>query len=308
MSTSRLRFAALAVTLFVGVTASGCDSGGEGGGKEPALGQIPVVSGPVNPALPLDGYSLDQKAYLTVQRAAWQAISRCVSRFGITYTAPPPVAGDLPPMSGDNRLRYGLIDLNAAQARGYRSSAGSSPDSGKNSDSGKSSRWDPSPTELLIVRGAGTGQTPPRDSAGAALPTGGCLAEATALTQQGAKDSGNGDLALTLAKDTYERSFRDSRTVAAEESWSSCMKKAGFSFATSRDANNHRWPDPVGAEEKAAAVADVKCKISTNLVGIWWAVETAYQRRALEENAPALKQVKDFNDNQVRNAARILGG
>lgn len=314
MSTNRSILPALAVTLIVGVAASGCSSGARDRGGEPALGQIRAVSGPMDPALPLDGYALSRKDYLTIQRAAWQAVSRCVSRFGITYTAPQPSTVGLPPMFGDNGLRYGLLDADAAAKRGYRY-AGASASGGKDTkaedqdkgDKGKGSHWDPSPTELLIVRGAGTGQKAPIDSTGKPLPTGGCLAEATTLTEAGVKDPGHPDLALTLARDTYERSFRDSRTVAAEKRWSACMKAAGFSFDTSRDANNHSWPNPVGAPEKATAKADVRCKISTNLVGTWWAVETAYQRRAIEENAPALQQVKEFNENQVRNAARILG-
>jgi hypothetical protein len=305
VSTDRSTLGVFAVTLILGVAASGCAAGGGDKGNEPALGQIAVVTGPVNPALPLDGYALNKRDYLVIQRAAWQAINRCVSRFGVTYTAQPPSAEGMPPMSGDNGGRYGLMDKNSAAVRGYRfAGAANSP------EGDKGGRWNPSPTEVLIVRGAGTGAgtKAPVDAGGKPLPAGGCLAEATALTETGTNDPGKGDVALKLAKDTYERSFRDSRTVAAEAHWSSCMKKAGFSFATSRDANNYRWPNPVGPEEKAAAKADVECKISTNLVGIWWAVETAHQKKSLEDDAATLKQVKDFNDNQVKNAARILAG
>ncbi|MCA2218845.1 hypothetical protein [Jidongwangia harbinensis] len=39
----------------------------------------------------------------------------------------------------------------------------------------------------------------------------------------------------------------------------------------------------------------------TNLVGVWYAAEVAYQQRAIDENATRLQAVKEYHDTVLRN-------
>lgn len=64
------------------------------------------------------------------------------------------------------------------------------------------------------------------------------------------------------------------------------MKEKGFSFESPIDAiGDPAWQGgSVTAEQISAAVADVDCKISTNLVGIGVAVQSAYDQRYIDEH------------------------
>jgi hypothetical protein len=63
--------------------------------------------------------------------------------------------------------------------------------------------------------------------------------------------------------------------------------------------------DPVpSADEIAQAEADVACKVATNLVGVWFAVESRYQNIAIAANASRLRTVRSERDAE---ASRITG-
>jgi hypothetical protein len=53
-------------------------------------------------------------------------------------------------------------------------------------------------------------------------------------------------------------------------------------------------------------VADVHCKDETNLVGIWAAVDQAFQTRSIAKNELRLNEVKQAMDLSLRNAADVL--
>ena len=61
------------------------------------------------------------------------------------------------------------------------------------------------------------------------------------------------------------------------------------------------------AAEIATARADVACKRRTDLVGIWFSVESAYQGAAIRLNAAALGQAKATMQQELRTAATLLG-
>jgi len=81
----------------------------------------------------------------------------------------------------------------------------------------------------------------------------------------------------------------DSRVTAAVTAWSDCMKGRGFtttspvtfalSFNELRGASSL-----VSSQEIAAATTDLACKVSTNLVGIGVAVQSAYDQAYLAEH------------------------
>ncbi|MEU8927777.1 hypothetical protein AB0D10_43900 [Kitasatospora sp. NPDC048545] len=53
---------------------------------------------------------------------------------------------------------------------------------------------------------------------------------------------------------------------------------------------------------------DVACKLSTNLVGISWAVQSAYDTQYIEGHGPALDDYRRTVEDRVRAAERILQG
>jgi hypothetical protein len=62
---------------------------------------------------------------------------------------------------------------------------------------------------------------------------------------------------------------------------------------------------PGSPKAVAAATRDVACKRRVNLVGVWAAVETAYQKRLIEENAETLALYAKQRDARFRLAASL---
>jgi hypothetical protein len=290
-------------------------------------------------ALPLDAHRLNQREYRTVQRAAWRLTRDCVRRFGGDYTVPESaVVANLPRFDNDNERRYGLFDADLAAVRGYNVPPDQLPP-----PVDRSRGWNPSETEKLLVRGGvtpgggppgtarsdtarpdsarpdsarpgsarpGTAQDPdvPTDVAGKPLPDGGCQGEADRAIAAGAPRPPDEHLANRLSIDTFRRSEGDSRVREAMARWSACMTRAGYSYRDIWEPNDYLWPDPVGAEEIGTATADVACKRETGLVAVWLRVETAYQRRVIEQRAQELTTTQVFARTTARNAAQIVGG
>src|SRR5262249_34663169 len=148
--------------------------------------------------------------------------------------------------------------------------------------------------------------TMPLDANGHPLPDDGCIGEA-GRQLRGTSPNQDWTYAENLATDAHRRSENDSRVLAAMSAWSTCMKGKGYRYARSGDPNNQNWPEPPGPAEIAVATADVACKLQTNLVGIWFAVETAYQLRAIDQNASQLNEVKDYLTAIIANSARVVG-
>jgi hypothetical protein len=51
---------------------------------------------------------------------------------------------------------------------------------------------------------------------------------------------------------------------------------------------------------------DIACKAETNLVGRWFAVESAYQRQAIDADRSGFAEVKAAIEAQDRNAAALI--
>lgn len=255
--------------------------------------------------LPLDSYEYDFEDDFVVERAVWLLTSRCVARFGGEYTiTEESLLAGIPPLDSVNERRYGLLDAQSAASHGYNV-----PDLGSDAPDGSDTGWDPSETELLLVRGAEAGATVPLDIDGSPLPEGGCLGESNRLVEAGAPPRpANMELLNELTGESYQRSESDSRVRDAMSGWSDCMRRAGYDYRSIWEPNDRDWPEPAGDEEIAAAVADVECKQEVNLVGIWLAVETAYQNQLIEQHAEELAALRAYRDAEKENAARILAG
>jgi hypothetical protein len=292
-------------SIVLATLLSSCTSGTGSAEREPDIGPIKTITSGSEVTLPLDAYRFTQKEYITVRRAAWRLVRDCVRRFGGDYTLPNAmVVADVPRLEHDNARRYGLFDAASATARGYNLPAEELPP-----DREKGGGWNPSDTEKMLVRGVAAGSANiPMDTQGKPLPSGGCSGEADRMLAQGAAQPADDSLADRLSVESHQRSEADSRVREAVQKWAECMKRSGYSYTSIWEPNDKKWPDPAGNEEIATAKADVACKAETNLVGVWMAVELAYQNRAIEQHAQELTALQAYVRAASRNAASIVGG
>jgi hypothetical protein len=285
---------------------SACGSGSDSSRSEPEIGAVPVVNDTAELSLPLDRYGLTPTEYSSVRRAAWRLTRDCVREFGGEYTLPESaLTGDAPLFDHPHERRYGIYDERSASVNGYNLPPDKLPPNERSSVV-----WNPSAAETLLVRGPAKDAPPqqlPTSTAGRALPEGGCQADADRILGAGTATPPNQNLSNELAYDANQHALGDSRVAAAMKRWSDCMAARGYHYETPWDPNKQEWPEPATAEEIATAVADVRCKHETNLLGAMEAVEAAYHERVIRERAGELDTVRAYNRALLTNAAPLLG-
>ncbi|WP_369197819.1 hypothetical protein [Streptomyces djakartensis] len=89
------------------------------------------------------------------------------------------------------------------------------------------------------------------------------------------------------------------------------MKQRGYAYDEPWQAINDkafRGPE-AGPREIATAVADVACKKVTNVVGVWYTVDAAYQRQMLASiGKQRLEMIGKRKRGQLAAAERVLVG
>jgi len=301
------------VALMTMMLLSSCTAGSAS--KPPPLGAVPVVRDDTNLTLPLDAYMFTDHDYVAVQRAQARLVGECMRRFGVDYPSDVSpsdlvVGVNFPDFDHMNTRRYGLIDAAMAATRGYQPPPDPSGTSSKpDSDAGGTVL---TPQVLFLLNGKSRPEfadvkTMPADADGKPLADDGC-AGAAQRRLAGGKPLQSIALPSTLGQETSRLAQNDSRVQAAMAAWSACMKRSGYQYGSSWDPNNAHWPKPPGAKEIATATADVACKQQTNLVGIWLAVETAYQRQTIERHSEQLAALRSYIDTTARSAAQIVSG
>lgn len=275
--------------------------------EEPELGVISQVTDPREIALPVDPYTQSMKDFARVERAVRQVVTQCMRRFGFSFDVPlnerNPAAlkngnGDKPNYS---RL-YGLLDESAAATYGYHPAESLSPE--EYDDKLPEPGEEDSPDYLNVVMGYPDGGT----YRGQEIPDGGCFGEARRTLAAGGQPF-DPLINEAIMAEAAPAASADSRGSAAAASWSACMAEAGYDFRDPMEANDDdRWwrsEQPTEAET-AVAVTDVRCKKTTNYVGIRMAVDSAYQLRVMAKRAQDLKAAREGHQRQLRNAAQIL--
>jgi hypothetical protein len=282
--------------VLASVTA--CTAHSADGGTEPRLGPVPTVTIDADlPSLPLDAHQVHNQQQQSVQEATRVVARACMARYGFDWHG-----NDLTPQPDLDALakrRYGLINADDAAQYGYQA-----PPAVIGHPASKNSGYTPSADELAVWRG-----TAPSGSRvnSQPVPAGGCQGEVNRKMEAGAPQSDT-NLAQNLSVESYTKSKTDSRLVAAQAKWSSCMKQAGYDYQDSWDPVAVNWSTRGNAEQIATATADVGCRRQTNLVGIWVAVDSAYQEQLIEENAQQLDLVRRQLNSELRNAAAVLAG
>ncbi|GAA4452629.1 hypothetical protein GCM10023170_041670 [Phytohabitans houttuyneae] len=238
-------------------------------------------------------------------------INRCLERYGFEHLLSTTQSGTFQhTYTADGR--YGINDLVRAERYGYH------PALDGNTPTARPLREAPISTDLEMVMTGGLDSSGRRLASrklvnGQMPPVGGCVAEAA--RKLGARDGRtylDTELAQVLSISSYEQSFADSRVQDAVQKWSSCMLGEGYDIDKDPTVAPDRFPIlnnqvPSGVEIRQA-VADVTCKIHSNLVGVWFAVETAYQSALIDQNLQELAAAKDSLDTAISRATTLMAG
>ncbi|MCP3822400.1 hypothetical protein NLX86_31235 [Streptomyces sp. A3M-1-3] len=304
--------------LLAGLTGCAGDGGGGGGAgddarREPAVASTPTLLRTQGLTFPLDAYERTDADRDLLSRSQQLLAGRCMARYGFTYSPPPMPATD---RGQDGSRRYGVSDPAAAATYGYASpgsarGAARPPQQAALSATGRLVLHGPddlAPDKLPKSRREAETTKSGIKVNGTAIPVGGCLRESFLKLYAPAPDSVDTLFVFSLVAEAESHAREDSRVRRVFNQWSQCMKESGYSAAS-----------PLGAAEKlgfqnqelsspaavTAAKTDVACKEKVNLVGVAFAVESAYQRGLIEKNAETLKLAKAQHEERLRLASTL---
>jgi hypothetical protein len=278
------------------------------------VSETPILGSANDKPLPLDAYLMNPDQESTLSRAQQELLSRCMKRFGVTYT---PVLSPLQPRDSDaptTRMdgRYGHQNAVLMAKWGYHPVGGL-----RTNSASQGTRSETTTPDMGIVA---SGSSDPAQMFGPGgqvvngqvVPDHGCIGERNKQLT-GAVDGWLGDaqIATHLKLETLADSQKDPRTKAVFAKWSTCMKNSGYDY-----------PDPIAAlgdpewrksllptqRELQVATADATCRKKYNVVGVWYSVDFAYQKQAIKDNAAAMAAAKASIEAQVRAATRALAG
>lgn len=287
---------------------AGTDSG-SGQHGVPPLGEVPKITTVVLAPVPVEGYLLTEEEWVELGKAESILRVQCMKRFGISYEEGAPISVKTAP--GISQYRYGKLDPSVTAVYGYKN-PGYRP-SGPEADAamravkeqymkiGAKERMVLFGTESRAEKFGEGGQNYNRQT----VPKGGCVGEA----QRRLGSFGDAQVANDVNLDSFGKSVQDARVLTVFAKWSRCMEEQGYRYRTPIEASDDkRWlGGKASGQEKAVATADAKCKIKHNVAGVWYAVDVAYQKQAIEAHAEDLHHVRKAIDEQLKIAAEVLG-
>ena len=292
-----------AVVLLAGCTSPGSLSPATT--VEPELGDVPVITTPEQISMPIYEFMPSVDQTVAIMFRSQDLVNDCLAAAGSSLQVL------IEDMHGDV---YHLTPATTASVTQYVTLE-------RNDDKVRNALWGFFDTSSVATNGYDR----PADSPRIASTNGGddpdavsCLARVGAITPGG------------IAMEPFDFGLLpdggpplpsgDSRFVDAEAQWSSCLAAKGFTYATPIEAEGYLQTvqiDTITAKtaddqakvateestEKALAVADVQCKLQTNLVGIGVAVQSAYEQRYIDTHRDQLKalqvQISDFLSGKV---------
>ena len=271
------KIGALAVGFAVMALLSGCTTAAKAletqtkAVSEPALGTVSTVSDPAQVSRPVDTYLPNTAQIIEYALAEQNGIGKCMAEKGehVTFqftSANADLAAYIAGGVADRVARsdlWGFFDLKNASTSGYKRPA-------------------TVPGMLTaVISAGGSGET-----------AGLCNVKVDEKLPNSSSTFGLADY-RSLPDRGPVVPLTDSRVVAAVAGWSSCMKTAGFIYPDPLAAiGDAQWQgngsSVASALEIATASADVSCKISTNLIGVELAVQTAYDQQYIDSQRAAL--------------------
>ena len=277
--------------------------------KPPAVAQTPVIDRIDGLSLPIEAYLPTPGQQRTMFAAMTEATNECMRSFGFAGDEITPGVADTPLLAH----RYGVTDPAAAARYGYHAA----PEERTGGTKQVAAGAPVSAAESLVLDGFPDDRA--RDAAnthnGRQVPPGGCTGEARRRTKTEALDRADpDDLVRNIAVASLKQSETDARVVEVFRKWSDCMAAAGYQYKIPVGMADD---DPelaasfnsatASAKEIQLAVTDVGCKQRNNVVGVWFAVESAYQKVLIQQNQERLTQVRTALDDAARTAASIGG-
>ncbi|WP_130865020.1 hypothetical protein [Acidipropionibacterium timonense] len=102
----------------------------------------------------------------------------------------------------------------------------------------------------------------------------------------------------------------DSRVVAKQKEWISCMNARGYAVKTWAGGADeaHAVTDNKGGVSVAFTRTDAKCSQKVNLAGTMYAVDSAYQTQWLDTHGAEIQEVSDGYAKGLAKATSILAG
>ncbi|MEV6819091.1 hypothetical protein AB0M72_10055 [Nocardiopsis dassonvillei] len=254
-----------AVSALLATTAIGCSA-------PPDSAPLPEVGAQVRELhAPFDAYRYSRLDIHTIEYAQDFLIRECMRDLGMDWAPllPPPQSHDYDPL---HRRRYGLMEMQVAERFGYHPLPLAPEQAAR--EEVWAVRANLSAPEQQAAYGSGDGGS-------------GCRARAEARLREDAPEVGP-DALNAYSGRAFEASFDVPEVVEVFAEWSACMDSAGFDYAEPFDA----FDDPAWAasehpseREIRAAVADVRCKLETDLIGVWSAAEHDIQNTLIDAHS-----------------------
>lgn len=302
---SSTRTTRVAAVLAVLIAAASCARGtATPHGAPPPLGPIAVITSVDQITLPIDRYDVTVEQTRTLFQASTVVTRQCVQSYGLSYPAPQwgDAFGDTPRELKSRSVLYGFFDPAAPRSNGY--------DAVGVSDAGAQPTI--SDAVLAVLDGVDRSNKAVTVFDGKSVPDHGCLGKGRAEVGDPPMPADSGQLPDGGPKVPAT----DPRMVDVNARWSTCMKSKGFDYASPWAAyDDPKWrsaerPGAVSLahtpQEIATATADLGCKLSTNLMGVAVAVETAYDKQYIASHAAALSAFEQSLDDRLGKAAHII--
>lgn len=235
-------------------------------GSYPALGAVETVESEADVVRPIDSYMPSSEKLLALAALYESAINDCLTSKGLleqfTYPQPEELGAFIASGVDDRVARsslWGFFDTQTAEHFGYQR-----------------------------ANSSGSINIPPLSEEGTAA----CLAN-----PQGLPDPLLLINEWALPDGGPPVPAEDQRYVASVRDWEECMAEKGFDFGTPIDAiSEFVGESPASPRQIATSTADIACKVSTNLVGVGLAVQSAYDEKYIASNLAALEALKSQID------------
>jgi hypothetical protein len=302
----RTAFVAVPVTA-VALLVTACSGASTKAGPRPVeVTATPSLASVADRTLPIEAYLLNGRQSAAIHNAMGILEASCMARFGLSYHPKP---ADLNSPVTQLARRYGSTDPSVVSSLGYHA-----PQGFKDNKVAGPTLTDQE--RQVLTGGVEPGGAGPSASAapaqsvnGQTIPQGGCLGEATAKVNP-EPDRTAAELADQINAGDYQASLSNPQVKTVFAAWSACMKSKGYTYSTPLDAiNDHAWAtDTPTKTEIETATADLECKTGNNVVGVWYAVESAMETHDIAAKSGTLQKLKDGYQAALTRAAQISAG
>ncbi len=277
----------MVVVLSIALVLSGCAAGDNGSGEnnEPVLGDVRQITHEMQVKRPIDVFLPSSNEIRQTALLQLETENRCFAEHGLTAKREQNATDLAAFVNSSLRGRvvmasfWSFFDTTNAAQYGYKRPA-----------------EDRGPLESHISGGIPAWEI---------IST--CAERSTSNTPGQAGWSEFTSETAVLPDGGPKSAVNDSRYVSAVGNWSSCMNEKGFDYPDPLAAiGDRQWHqlETADSQEIATATADIDCKISTNLVGIGLAVQTAYDKHYIDTHREALTQFRNDLDNYLRGATK----